>query len=210
MALFLSSTLVAFTTFFVIVDPIGTSAAGAGLTHGMPTATAHRIYLRAVATAFSILLFFGLLGQIILHFAGISLPAFRVAGGILLFATGFRMLFGQHGQTTLDSEKPAVVLNPGHISVYPLAIPLMSGPGCITALLLLTAEAQTRPDLAAVWSGLILVLLITLGLFFTARRMMAVLGEGIVQVIIRVMGLLLAAMAVQFITDGLKALFVAG
>jgi multiple antibiotic resistance protein len=136
----------------------------------------------------------------------ISLSAFRVAGGLLLFTTAFRMIMGYHDPDQLDSEK-STYKDRSDIAVFPLAIPLLAGPGTMTAALMFTTEAQTMPEHAAVMAVIVLVELIALASLLGAAKLSEFFGPTGNSIIARVMGILLAAMAVQFIADGISDLF---
>jgi len=136
-----------FITIFTIVDPLGTSAVFAGLTSKLSTKETYKIALQATVIAVAVLLFFGFIGKIVLEHMGISSEAFKVAGGLLLFYTAFRMVLGGH-----EKNAPSVSDTSNTIAVFPMAIPLMAGPGCATAFILLleTAQAQETSSLMVV------------------------------------------------------------
>ena len=193
--------ITAFLTLFVVIDPIGLAPLFVALTKGMPKPQRRAISIRACLTAAGILLLFGLFGDAVLGFAGISLPAFRIAGGILLFLTALDMLFERRtqrrkGQAHSDNDP----------SVFPLATPLIAGPGSIATMMLLTQEAGG--DLTAslmIFAIILAVLLIVFVAFLMANIIERGLGETGVNVVTRILGMLLAALSVQFVIDGIIA-----
>lgn len=187
------------TTLFVVIDPIGLVPIFIITTQGHDAASRRKIALRACLIAAGILTLFGVLGDAILTFVGISLPAFRIAGGILLFLTALDMLFDRRGARRESMETPS---DP---SVFPLATPLIAGPGAITTMILLIGQAGNDWPATFVVIGLMLgVVSIVFGLFLTANRLERALGRIGTLVVSRLLGMLLAALAVQFVLDGLR------
>lgn len=191
---------------FVVVDPFGTAAVFAALTQKMDRALQKKIALKAVIIAAAILTTFSLIGDSLLHYMAISLPAFRVAGGILLFVTAFRMIMGFHDPDQLNSEK-STYKDRSNIAVFPLAIPLLAGPGCMTAIVMLATSAKSMNEYAQVMGATGLVMIVALICLFCAAFLGRLFGPTGYGIITRVMGILLAAMSVQFISDGLHQLF---
>jgi multiple antibiotic resistance protein len=196
-----------FVALFVIIDPIGTAALFVGLTHGLTEPASRRVAYRAVLIAGILLLFFAFAGNALLRGLAIGLPAFRIAGGLLLFLVAIDMVFarqsGGRGLTAQESQE----VDSGHdISVFPLAIPLIAGPGALTTMLLLMGQAGPEPlARTAVIVVMIVVLVITLVSLLMATRVVRVLGTTGVNVVSRVLGVLLAAVATQLVLDGLVA-----
>ena len=195
----------AFVSLFVVVDPLGTSAVFISLTKNMDDRQKNTIALKAVTIAFGLLLFFSLLGHWVLQYMGVSLDAFRIAGGILLFVTAFRMIMGFHDPDQLESEK-STYKDRSEIAVFPLAIPLLSGPGVMTAVLMFATAAGTITGYMLVMGAVFLVLLISYICLWGANRLSKIFGQVGNSIIARVMGILLAAMAIQFIADGTKTI----
>lgn len=194
-------------TLLVTVDPIGTAPMFAALTAQNTALERRRIALRGVAIAAGILLGFALAGEVLLGALGIELAAFRIAGGVLLLLLSIDMVMVRHSglRTTTESEEEESGQR-ADVSVFPLAIPLIAGPGAMTSAVLLMSEAGGELARSAVVLGeLLLVLLLTLGCFLGAGRLMRLLGITGVNVVTRVSGLLLAALAVQFVIDGVRA-----
>lgn len=191
---------------FVVVDPLGTAAVFAALTRGMDGLTQRKIAIKAVIIAFVILFVFSVIGESLLHYMQISLPAFRVAGGALLFVTAFRMIMGFHDPDQMASERNAYK-DRSDIAVFPLAIPLLAGPGCMTAIIMFTTAADNMVEYGQVMGATALVSVIALFSLWGAGAMGRLFGPTGYGIITRVMGILLAAMAVQFVADGVMELF---
>lgn len=190
--------IAAFTALFVIIDPIGLAPIFVAMTRGMAPAQRRIIALRACGLAAVLLVVFALVGEALLNFLGISMPAFRIAGGILLFLTALEMLFEKRTPRR-EGQAEAVVSDP---SVFPLALPLIAGPGAITTMILLTDGAA--PLGAAQAIGVMLsVIAVVLALFLAATPMERLLGPTGINVVTRLLGMLLAALSVQFVIDGI-------
>lgn len=192
--------ITAFVTLFVVIDPVGLAPMFIALTGEMSHRQRRQVGLRAVCVAFLLLTLFGLAGEQILHGIGISLPAFRIAGGILLLLTAFDMLFERRterreGQTAAEADDP---------SVFPLAMPLLAGPGALATMILLSGQGEGWGYLAMIHLIMGAVLVIALILFEMASGLARVLGRTGIMVVTRLFGMLLAALSVQFIIDGLK------
>lgn len=198
----LTEAINSFTTLFVIIDPVGNAPIFLALTVGMATAQRRRIALRGVLVAAVILVVFGLVGDAILRFVGISMPAFKVAGGILLFATALDMLFERRTERR-EKQAEHSVDDP---SVFPLATPLIAGPGSIASMILLMDEhSGDLAGQAVVVAALMAVLAVTLVLLLLSGLVERLLRRTGTMVVTRVLGMLLAALAVQFVMDGLAA-----
>jgi multiple antibiotic resistance protein len=197
----------AFATLIVVVDPLGVAPMFVALTSEMGAAEQRRTLSRALIIAFSVTMFFLLGGGFLLSYLGVTVQAFAISGGILLFVASLPMLFGQrpglqapehHEQGTAGED----------IAIFPLAIPLLSGPGTITTVLLLTN--QVRGDFlrmgifAAVIAG---VYVIAWWVLYAGERLMARLGESKVHIITRVLGIILAALAVQYVLSGIAGYY---
>lgn len=201
----LDTMLVAFTTFLITIGPLDAAAIFAGLT---PRADLHhrrRLAWRATAIATVILLAFAVGGRPLLHYLGISLPALQTAGGVLLFLIGVDMVFAREsgGVSATEEEVREAEARPD-IAVFPLATPLIAGPGAMSAIVLLMANAgNDLVERLLVISMLLLTLLITLVCLLMANQLQRLLGYTGMHVITRVMGVLLCALAVQFVFDGI-------
>lgn len=190
----------AFFTMFVIIDPIGLTPLFVALTQGADTAHRRAIAVRATAIGFGILLLFAFFGEAVLGFAGISMPAFRIAGGLLLFLTALEMLFERRTQRR-EGQAEA---NENDPSVFPIGTPLIAGPGAIASVILLMGSAETVLDTIAVLGVVALVLLLVLAFFLTGGFLERLLGRVGINVVTRIFGMLLAALSVQFVLDGLR------
>ena len=194
----------AFTALFVIVDPIGLTPIFIALTQDMTPAQRRRVGMRAVAVAAGLMFVFVLAGEAVLAFLGISMPAFRVAGGVLLFLTALEMLF-QKRQARRESNADEGAEPDHDPSVFPLALPLIVGPGAITTVILLTGQADGPAEVAAIGGVVVAILAIVLLAFLSAGLIARALGKVGINVVTRVLGMLLAALAIQFILDGLRS-----
>jgi multiple antibiotic resistance protein len=198
--------ILAFATFFATIAPIDAAFLFVALTPRSTVAERRTMALKGVAIATCVLLVFAIGGRELLTLLGISLPALRTAGGILLFLMAVDMVFARHsGAVSTTEEEDAEAETKRDISVFPLATPLIAGPGAMGAAVLLYAQAAGDPvRLGAIFAALALVLLITLGLLVAATRVHDWLGITGINVVTRIMGILLAALAVQFIFDGIR------
>ena len=196
--------ITAFVTMFVVIDPIGLAPLFVALTQGMSDRARRSIALRATATGMLILLVFAAFGEAVLGFVGISMPAFRVAGGILLFLTALEMLFEKRTKRRENQSETEDELRDDP-SVFPLAIPLIAGPGSIATVILLSGQLGDGLTGAMLVLGVaIAVLVVVLGFFLSAGILERALGKTGVNVATRLLGMLLAALAVQFILEGLR------
>ncbi|MDA9136263.1 MarC family protein [Ascidiaceihabitans sp.] len=194
--------ITAFVTMFVVIDPIGMAPLFVALTQGHNATSRRRIAFRSCGIAMLLLLLFTLMGEAVLGFIGISMPAFRVAGGILLFITALDMLFERR---TKRREDQAEEEDPNDDpSVFPLAIPLIAGPGSIASVILLTGQRPGLEGLAMVLGVTAAVLLLVMLFFLASGLLERAMGKTGITVITRLLGMLLAALAVQFVLDGLR------
>ena len=191
----------AFVTLFVVIDPIGLAPLFVAITQGMAAHERRAIALRASGVAIGLLTLFGLFGESVLGFAGISMAAFRIAGGMLLFLTAMEMLFERRTKRREDQagdDRP----DP---SVFPLATPLMAGPGAMASMILLTGEVRGDwAGMAGVLGVMVAVIAVVLTLFLAAGLLERALGRTGINVVTRLLGMLLAALSVQFVLDGLR------
>ena len=197
-------TIATFTTLFVVIDPIGTTPVFIALTRGMTPRMKRTIALRSCLIAAAVLCLFAFAGEAVLSFVGITMPAFRIAGGLLLFLTALDMLFERRTKRRDDQAEEAEDDVPDP-SVFPMAIPLLAGPGSITSVILLVSQAETAPALINVLGVMFGVLAIALLLLLASGWIERALGKIGITVITRLLGLLLAALSVQFVADGLLA-----
>lgn len=203
---FISATV----TLFVVIDPIGLAPVFMAVTDGFTAAERRLVAIRASLIALAILTVFGSIGAPLLAALGITLPAFRIAGGILLFLISYEMVFSKRAERSPANleDGPARRSHLLYLSVFPLAIPMMAGPGAITAIILLAGEAHGEParllGLSAITLGMMLVCLVV---YLMANRMNKMLGVTGNAILSRLFGVILAALAVQFVIDGIRAAF---
>ena len=200
--------LSAFVTLFVVIDPPGCAPIYAGLTKGASAAQARSMALRATAIASAILLVFALFGQELLGALHIELNSFRIAGGLMLFAIAFDMVFEKRTQRREErAGKVAATPEIEDVSVFPMAMPMLAGPGAIAAIMLLMNEANGMAQSLEVLAALAAVLAITAASLVAAGPLIRLLGDKVEAVITRLLGVLLAALAAQYVIDGLKGSF---
>ena len=196
---------IAFTTLFATVGPLEAAVLFASLTPGAGPAERRRLAVRATSIALALMFLFALAGGALLEALGIGLPALRVAGGILLLLIGIEMVFAHHsGVGTPTADETAEASQKQDITVFPLATPLIAGPGALGAVILLMEDAEG--SLSAQGVVLLMVgaiMLLTLSLMLVASQVRRILGVTGVNVLTRIMGILLTALAVQFMFDGL-------
>jgi multiple antibiotic resistance protein len=203
----LPALIAAFTTLFVIIDPPGMTPLFLALTQGMTPAQRRTIALRSVVIAFVLMIAFILIGEALLGFIGISMSAFRIAGGILLFLTALEMLFQKRQARREDNATEAATEHQDDPSVFPLAMPLIVGPGAITTLILLAGQADGVTDFVAIVGVAAAVLICLLGFLFASNIVEKALGKTGLNIVTRLLGMLLAALAIQFVLDGITQSF---
>ena len=204
---FLASALV---TLLVTVDPPGLAPIFLSVTRGMTAEERRRVAARAALIAFCILAFFGLGGEVLLRLLGVGLPAFRIAGGLLLFWIAFEMVFERSSDRKQHTAEVAITQDHiRNVAAFPLAIPLMAGPGAITAMILLAGRAEASPLALALLLALVAaVMFACLAVFAAAEPIARLLGVTGQAVLTRLLGVILAALAVQFVIDGARAVAV--
>jgi multiple antibiotic resistance protein len=198
----------ALVTFLVIIDPPGCAPIFASLTRGTPGRHRRSMAIRSSMIAWAILMFFALLGRPMLHALGISLASFRIAGGIMLFMIALDMVFERRTQRR-ESRAQSIEGTPEaeDISVFPMAIPMIAGPGSIASAMLWVSRADGTAEVAAVLAAITVVMLLTMFALLAAGPIMKVIGEKLEAMITRILGVILAALAAQFVIDGLKQSF---
>jgi multiple antibiotic resistance protein len=195
----------ALVTLLVVVDPIGLVPSFLAVTQGVPATARRQIAVRACIIAGAILAGTAVVGDWLLAKLGITLPAFRIAGGLLLFAVASEMVFGVRIERQSKQAEEALDEHMRNVAAFPLAIPLMAGPGAITATLLLAGRAAGHPLLLATLIGVVAVVVaVCLGVFLLGSRIERMLGITGNVVSSRLLGVLLAALAVQFVIDGVR------
>ena len=202
--LFVSSLI----TFFVVIDPPGCAPIYAGLTAGAPRAHVRAMAGRAVLVAGGILVVFALFGQDILRALGISLDGFRIAGGIMLFLIALEMVFEKRTQRREDRAQKMIAADElDDVSIFPMAMPMLAGPGSIASIMLLMSRGTGIERTLVILAALGAILALTYLALLLAGPIMRVLGAKVEAVVTRLLGVLLAALAAQFVIDGLKGSF---
>jgi len=198
--------ITAFVSLFVIIDPIGLAPLFVAVTRGSTKAERRGIAIRACLVGFGILALFGIAGEGVLAVIGIGMPAFRISGGLLLFLTAIEMLFEKRTQRRENQAEPAP--DP---SVFPLAMPLIAGPGAMTTMILLTG--QYSGDIAGqamVFGVMALVIVLAFIMFLAGNLIEKLLGQTGINLITRLFGMFLAALSVQFVIDGIRDIGIGG
>ena len=196
----------ALVTLIVVVDPIGLVPSYVAITHGLPERARRNVALRATLIAAAILAGSALIGDWLLRTLSIGLPAFRIAGGLLLFSIASEMVFGVRIERQSQQAEQAVEEHVRNIAAFPLAIPLMAGPGAITATILLASRSEgASTRLVVLLAVIVIVLALCFVVFALAARIAKSLGVTANVVASRLLGVLLAALAVQYVIDGVRA-----
>ena len=198
----------ALVTFLVIIDPPGCAPIFAGLTRGATPAQRRAMAARSSLIAWVILMFFALLGRPMLHALGISLASFRIAGGIMLFFIAIDMVFEKRTERR-EKRVEAIERTPEieDISVFPMAMPMIAGPGSIASAMLWVSRAEDPIHVAVVLAAITIVIVITMATLLAAGPLMKLIGDKVEAAITRILGVILAALAAQFVVDGLKQSF---
>ncbi len=202
----------AFVTLFVTIDPVGNAPLFLGLTAGMSTLARRSVALRGGIIAFLILGLFAVTGTGILDAMGITIDAFRVAGGLLLFYTAFEMLYAKRQERKEQISESALKDHISNIAVFPLAIPLLAGPGTISATIILSSQMSAAGNHNA-WLGILVLMgiiialmLLTVIVLIAAERLDKYISNNGKMIFTRLLGVLLAALSVQYIADGIRGL----
>ncbi len=198
----------ALVTFFVIIDPPGCAPIYAGLTKGADAVQRRSMAMRAVIVAGIILLIFALFGEDLLRVLGISLDSFRIAGGIMLFLIALEMVFERRTQRREErvakiNETPEIE----DVSIFPMAMPMIAGPGSIASVMLMMSRTEGLTESLIVMGAMAVILLLTLIALLAAGPLMRLVGQSVEAVVTRLLGVLLAALASQFVIDGIRASF---
>lgn len=200
--------LSALVTFFVVIDPPGCAPIFAGLTKGATAVHRRSMAIRAVVVASIILFVFAAVGETILDSLGVSLPAFSIAGGIMLFLIALEMVFERRTERREDrAAKVAATPEVEDVSIFPMAMPMIAGPGSIASVMLTMGRNHGVDRVAVIFAALATILVLTLLALLAAGPLMRLLGARVESVITRILGVLLGALAVQFIIDGVAKAF---
>ncbi|MCW1428913.1 MarC family protein [Novosphingobium sp. JCM 18896] len=196
----------AFVTLFVVIDPPGCAPIFAGLTSTAPPVAARRMAMRACLIATMILLVFALFGEKLLGALHIELNSFRIAGGIMLFLIAIDMVFEKRTERREKrAEEVRTAAEVDDVSVFPLAIPMIAGPGSIATIMLLMSRAQGTEATLMILAALIAVMVLCLAALLAAGPIMRLVGAKAEAVVTRLLGVLLSALAAQYVIDGLRA-----
>ncbi len=201
------SVLSAFVTLFVTIGPIETAVVFASVTAGIHRPARRSLAVRSILIAGAMLLLFALGGRTVLSMLHVTLPAFRVAGGILLFLQALTLTFASPGLSSISDGERREAQRPGDIAVFPLAFPVIAGPGSLAAVVLLMGRTRNWVEGGGVLLALLTSLVATFAAMFAADHLVRRLGRTGADVVGRVSGILLAGLAVQFVFDGLRQEF---
>jgi multiple antibiotic resistance protein len=194
----------AFVLYFVVIDPIGNTPLFMSITQNQSGKDKIRTALEGIVVATVVLILFSIIGQFILSYLNISLESFRIAGGIILFLIALEMLFNKRQ----ERKEKILDLNKDKISIFPLAIPILAGPAAITSVIVIATKYQSDFKLHLISIlGLIGVMIITLSLFILLAKSDKFINRNIANIISRVIAIILAALSIQYIVDGLLILF---
>ncbi len=197
-------------TLLVTIDPIGLAPLFLALTAGMDRVTRTQIAMRGILISTGLLILFALAGMTILDLFGITMPAFRIAGGLLLFWLAFEMVYEKRQERKQEAtERVTSHDDLKHIAVFPLAIPLISGPGAISATVLLSTEMSSPLERSALIGVILFMMMLCMVVFVLAERLEHILGDTGRMVLTRLLGVILAALSVQFVADGVLAFMAA-
>jgi len=200
--------LLSLSSVIIIVNPLGATLTYVSLTSGMDVPARIKVAKESCWYAFLILLVFALLGGIILQLFGITIEAFRIGGGILLFLIGMEMVYARTSRTKLTATEKYESMDADDISMTPLAIPMIAGPGAITTTIVLMNEAVgSVPDMAMILAAIVIAILLTYLMMIRSESIVSRIGQKEFRAINRLMGILLIAIAVQFVISGLSSAF---
>ncbi len=193
--------ITAFVSLFVIIDPIGLAPLFVAVTQNNTKAQRRGIAIRACLTGLGILALFGVAGESVLSVIGIGMPAFRISGGVLLFLTAIEMLFEKRSQRRENQAEAEPAPDP---SVFPLAMPLIAGPGAMTTMILLTGQQSSIAGQAMIFGVMVAVILLVFIMFMLSGVIARLLGQTGITLVSRLLGMFLAALSVQFVIDGIR------
>lgn len=191
-------------SIFAIVNPVGVIPTFVALTGGYSHKERKGVIVKAVLVGCGVLLLFGLAGETIFNVFSITIPAFRIAGGILIFKVAFDMLQGERPKSDSNDHEIADALERENIGITPLGVPLLTGPGAITTVMILIASHDAAQDRLLIYGAVVLVFVASFILLFLGERLFGFMGRSGLQVFTRIMGLILAALAVQFVVNGVS------
>ncbi len=194
--------LLAFTSLFTLINPLGTMPVFMAMTSELSVDERNRTARKASVVAFFTIIAFALTGQLLFNFFGISVNSFRVVGGVIFFIMGMDMLQARLSQVKIrDNEVKSYVSD---ISITPLAIPMICGPGAITSVIVLMEDANTLPKKLVLFASVFLIILLTWVILYSSSKLIKLLGQTGINVMMRIMGLIVMVIAVEFFFSGLK------
>jgi multiple antibiotic resistance protein len=200
--------LLCLTSLLAIINPLSATPMYLALTDGYTVEHRQRTIRSAILTAFAVLTVFALLGGTIFQIFGITIDAFRIAGGIIFFGIGMDMLQAKRSRVKTTEEEEEASMDKEEVGVTPLGIPMITGPGAITTVMVLMTQVETPLYVAAVFAAIVVVLAISYVVLATAPRVVGFFGQTGLNVMTRIMGLLVTVIAVQFIVDGARPILV--
>ena len=200
----LTAFLAVVVSVFAIVNPVGTIPTFLALTGSYTARERRHVIVKATLVGLGVLLVFGLAGERIFQVFDITIPAFRIAGGILIFKVAFDMLHGERPKSDSNDQEITDALERENVGITPLGVPLLTGPGAITTVMILVAGAGSPVDVLLIYAACVLVFAATFGLLLAGERLFRLMGRSGLMVFTRIMGLVLAALAVQFVVNGLR------
>ncbi len=198
--------LLAFTSFFTLINPLGSLPIFMTMTADLDARARNRTARKAIIVGFFTLLAFAFSGQLLFKFFGISVDSFRVVGGVIFFLMGMDMLQARLGKVKIKESEVRTYVN--DVSVTPLAIPMIAGPGAITNAIVLMEDAHTLQQKGVLLGAMLLVLIIAYALFYSSSKIIKVLGETGNNVMMRLMGLIVMVIAVEFFFSGIKPMII--
>ena len=198
--------LLAFTSFFTLINPLGSLPIFMTMTADLDARARNRTARKAIIVGFFTLLAFAFSGQLLFKFFGISVDSFRVVGGVIFFLMGMDMLQARLGKVKIKASEVRTYVN--DVSVTPLAIPMIAGPGAITNAIVLMEDAHTLQQKGVLLASMLLVLIIAYALFYSSSKIIKVLGETGNNVMMRLMGLIVMVIAVEFFFSGIKPMII--
>jgi len=201
---FAAFALLCFTSLLAIINPLSATPMYLALTDGYSPGRRRKTLANAIVTAFLILVVFALLGGIIFELFGITIHAFRIAGGIIFFGIGMDMLQAKRSRVKTTAEEEQEGMMKEDVGVTPLGIPMITGPGAITTVMVLMTQAETAVRMGVVFAAIVTVLAIVYAVLSLAPRVVGFFGQTGLNVMTRIMGLLVTVIAVQFVLDGLR------
>lgn len=194
--------VLALSSVFFLVDPFAALPTFLAVTDGQDSAKRKRTARKASLTAFVVLTTFALVGKYIFNMFGISLPAFEICGGIILLLIGLDMLEAKRSATQETTDETSAAATKDDVGIVPMGIPMLAGPGAITSVMVLVGQSHTHLQLAAILASIVVTMVVTWLVLRSAARVAKAMGDTGIRILVRIMGLLLVALAVQYFVNG--------